>query len=52
MTSNLPNKKFDAIILAVAHNEFKFIEIEKLKKSKKSIVYDVKGFLENCTHKL
>ena len=34
MTSNLPNKKFDAIILAVAHNEFKFIEIEKLKKSK------------------
>ena len=52
MTSNLPNKKFDAIILAVAHNEFKFIEIDKLKKSKKSIVYDVKGFLENCTHKL
>ena len=50
---NKPSKfKFDAIILAVAHNEFKELDIESLKKDKSSVVYDVKGFLENYTHKL
>ena len=48
----LPNDDFEAIIIAVAHNEFKSLDLEKLKKDKDSIVYDVKGFLENSTHKL
>ena len=40
----LPVKKFDAIILAVAHNEFKELNFKKLKKEK-SVVYDVKNSL-------
>jgi UDP-N-acetyl-D-galactosamine dehydrogenase len=50
--NKLSNQKFEAIILAVAHNEFKRLDIEKLKMNKDSVVYDVKGFLENFTHKL
>ena len=38
------NKKYDAIVLAVAHNEFKNIDISKL-KNKKAVVYDIKNFL-------
>ena len=40
----LPNKKYDAIILAIAHNDFKKLDISLLKKNK-SIIYDVKNFL-------
>ena len=47
-----PNEKYDTIILAVAHNEFKHLDIDKLKINEDSIVYDVKGILENYTHKL
>lgn len=36
--------KFDAIILAVAHNEFSSLNIQK-HKNEKSVVYDIKGFL-------
>lgn len=36
---------FDAIILGVAHEEFKELNLESLKKSE-SIVYDVKGILK------
>jgi UDP-N-acetyl-D-galactosamine dehydrogenase len=50
--NKLSNQKFEAIILAVAHNEFKRLDLEKLKMNKDSVVYDVKGFLENFTHKL
>ena len=50
MKSN--KEKFDAIILAVAHEKFKHIDIKQLKNNKNSVVYDVKGFLENSTHKL
>ena len=38
------NKKYDAIIAAVAHNEFLEIDINKL-KAEKAIVFDVKSFL-------
>ncbi|MEN8120215.1 MAG: nucleotide sugar dehydrogenase [Bacteroidota bacterium] len=38
------NKKYDAIIAAVAHNEFLKIDLTKL-KAKKAIVFDVKSFL-------
>ncbi len=37
---------YDAIILAVCHDEFKSLNFEKLKKEKKSIIYDIKGVLE------
>ena len=48
----LPNKKFEAIILTVSHNEFININMETLKSNSKSIVYDVKGVLKKFTHKL
>ena len=40
----IPAKKFDAIILAVAHNEFKQIDFVKIRKEN-SVVYDVKNVL-------
>ncbi|MDR2275708.1 MAG: nucleotide sugar dehydrogenase [Sphingobacterium sp.] len=41
-TTDLPNKKFDAIVLGVAHKEFLDINFSSLKKDI-AIVYDVKG---------
>lgn len=38
------NGNYDAVILAVAHNDFKDLDINTLKKDK-TIVYDVKGVL-------
>jgi len=40
--NELPGKHYDAIILAVAHNEFKNINIEKISNDNR-VVYDVKG---------
>ncbi len=40
----LPNKKYDSIVLAVAHSEFSNIEISKY-SNPVSVVYDVKGIL-------
>lgn len=46
-TSNtLPQNKYDAIVLGVSHKEFINLDLSPLKKSK-SIVYDVKGVLDN-----
>ncbi|QXP64466.1 nucleotide sugar dehydrogenase [Polaribacter sp. HaHaR_3_91] len=42
----LPKKKFDAVILVVAHKEFLSLDFAELKKEK-SIVYDVKNFLDS-----
>lgn len=43
--STAPNNKYDAVILAVAHDEF--IKINKYNLlSKKTVVYDVKGFFD------
>jgi nucleotide sugar dehydrogenase len=42
----LPEKKFDTVVLAVAHAKLKNIDIKKLIK-KKSVVYDVKGFYDS-----
>ena len=39
------NNKFDAVILAVSHNEFATLDIDALTNSNK-VVYDVKGFLD------
>jgi len=41
----LPDQKFDAIILAVAHNTFKNCDITKFKKEN-AIIYDVKSCLD------
>ncbi|MFZ4455557.1 MAG: nucleotide sugar dehydrogenase [Bacteroidales bacterium] len=39
------NQTFDAIVLTVAHNEFKSLDISSLKSAENSVVYDVKGIL-------
>jgi len=40
----LPNAKFDAVILGVAHKEFLDVDLSSLKKDN-AIVYDVKGIV-------
>jgi UDP-N-acetyl-D-galactosamine dehydrogenase len=40
----MPDTKFDAVILAVAHEKFKYLEFNKLSKNP-CIVYNIKGFL-------
>lgn len=45
ITNTLPSGHYDAVVLAVAHNEFKTIDISALKASD-AVVYDVKGMLE------
>ena len=44
VVNTLPEGKFDAVILAVAHNEFLNLDIRSL-LNEKSVVYDVKGIL-------
>ena len=39
----IPSAKYDAVVLAVAHDEFKNISVINLKKNPSSVVYDVKG---------
>jgi UDP-N-acetyl-D-galactosamine dehydrogenase len=39
------NNKYDGIILAVSHQEFLSLEMNKLKVSDSSIIFDTKGFL-------
>jgi UDP-N-acetyl-D-glucosamine/UDP-N-acetyl-D-galactosamine dehydrogenase len=46
LISELNNKYYDGIILAVAHNNYREINIENLKKHTNSVVYDLKGFLD------
>jgi len=43
-TNTLPNQKFDAVVLGVAHNEFAAIEYDLI-KNQNSVLYDVKGIL-------
>lgn len=38
--------KFDAVILAVAHKEFKEIAVREMLRSENGVVYDVKGVLD------
>ena len=44
ITNQLPSDKYDAVIIGVAHNEFKELDIKSFKKEK-SIIYDVKWIL-------
>lgn len=45
-TDKLPENKYDAIVLGVAHKEFLSVEFDALKKET-SLLYDVKGILGN-----
>ena len=45
-TTELPNQKFDAVVLGVAHQEFLKLDISKL-QNESSLLYDVKGVLGN-----
>ncbi|MBG6109893.1 UDP-N-acetyl-D-galactosamine dehydrogenase [Flavobacterium sp. CG_9.10] len=45
-TKELPNQKFDAIVLGVAHSEFFDLDLAKLQKPN-GLLYDVKGVLGN-----
>jgi len=44
-TMELPNQKYDAVVLAVAHTPFLDLDLSKLQNAN-SIVYDVKGVLK------
>ena len=44
LNKQLYDKKYDAVVLAVSHNEFKEIDLLRLKKEN-GVVYDVKNFL-------
>ncbi|GHA46280.1 UDP-N-acetyl-D-galactosamine dehydrogenase [Salinimicrobium marinum] len=50
-TKNLPQQKFDAVVLTVAHKEFLKMELDFL-KNEGAVVYDVKGVLEQVNGKL
>ena len=43
--AEVPNQKFDAIVHAVAHNEFKTLDLERL-RAEDCVIYDVKGVLK------
>ncbi len=45
-TKKLPNKKFDGVVLTVAHNEFKELDFSALQQEK-AVVYDVKNTLSD-----
>ena len=52
ITNILPTEPYDATIVAVAHNEFKTLDIARFSKDK-SVVYDVKWMLNGqCDGKL
>ena len=42
--NHMTNKKYDAIILAVAHKQFQDFNFDSFKKDK-AVIYDVKGIL-------
>ena len=43
-TTSIPNQKFDAVVLGVAHREFLELDLKQL-QNPNSILYDVKGVL-------
>ena len=42
---NIYAKKYDAIILAVSHEQFAELDMAKLTNGDKSVIFDIKGFL-------
>ncbi len=47
--NTVPEGKFDAVVLAVSHDEFKSLNLENLLNSN-GIIYDVKGVLEGSSN--
>ena len=47
VTNELPKEKFDAAIMAVAHREFKELDVTKLVKDS-HVIYDVKGIMDRA----
>lgn len=45
ITNELPQGQYDAAIMAVAHNEFKALDVPSLLKSN-HVIYDVKGIMD------
>jgi len=45
ITNELPKEQFDAAILAVAHKEFKDVNVQAMVKAQ-HVIFDVKGFLD------
>lgn len=50
-TRELSTNRYDAVVLAVAHSEFKTLDVNSLKKEK-AVVYDVKGLLKEADGRL
>ena len=46
------NSTYDAVVLAVAHDKFDGLDIEKLKNGNDTVVYDIKSKLEKSDGKL
>ena len=51
IVNELPNEKFDAVILTVAHKEFADLDLNQYLKDG-GIIYDVKGILEEYDNRL
>jgi len=51
-SKTMPSGEFDAVVLAVSHNEFLALDLDKFKNGS-TVVYDVKGVLgDKCDKKL
>ncbi len=51
-SKTIPSETFDAVVLAVSHNEFLELDLDKFKNGS-TVVYDVKGVLgDRCDKKL
>ncbi|RLD88041.1 MAG: Vi polysaccharide biosynthesis protein VipA/TviB [Bacteroidetes bacterium] len=44
--SRLYDKKYDAVVLAVAHRQFTGIDFPKLTNGSNTVIFDIKGFLD------
>ena len=51
IVSELPMNKFDATIMAVAHNEFQDLNIDQIRKDR-NVIYDVKWLLKEADGRL
>ncbi|MDQ0782146.1 nucleotide sugar dehydrogenase [Chryseobacterium sp. W4I1] len=51
VVNEIPDEKFDAVILTVAHQEFTNIDLKNYLKEG-GVIYDVKGVLKECDSKL
>ncbi|MBN2236973.1 MAG: nucleotide sugar dehydrogenase [Bacteroidales bacterium] len=43
--ANIYAKKYDAVILAVSHEQFKDLDLDRLTNGNKSVIFDIKGIL-------